>query len=146
MKKVVTFEEARAAKTGTIFIDRWDDGLRFVVLSGPVALCAYIGVPVAHPLAGHSYEILPVEAHGGLTYAGEDMKELPSEMYWYGWDYAHCGDFCFYDSEDGSHAKDKRWTPSEVDGDSWLTISQFHKLVKLTETVARRALQTSNKS
>lgn len=131
-----TFEDVKTAEIGTVFIDRWDEGLRFVVMRGPVSLCAYVGVPSSHPLAGHSYDNLPVSCHGGLTYASESLHKVESEgLYWYGWDYAHAGDVSTFDAANYSGT---RWTPEEVDKDSWHPLYDFKALMKLTETVARR--------
>ena len=90
-----TWEELKELKSGTILYDEYDEGLRFIVMRGPPALCGYVGVPESHPLAGHSYDDLPVEAHGGLTFGQKGDGRWPEGYFWYGWDYAHSGDYCF---------------------------------------------------
>jgi hypothetical protein len=141
-KTNITFEQARSAGVGTIFIDRFDEGLRFVVLRGRCSLCAYVGIPKDHPLAGHSYEDLPVQAHGGLTFAGNDIKGMPSDMFWYGWDYSHCYDFSFYDKDGDYNEKAKHWTPDDVAEDSWSALYDFRHLLKLAEAIASRMSPT----
>ena len=86
-----TWKDVVAAEVGHIFIDEFDENVRFLVLRSRASLCAYLGVPVGHPLAGFSCELLPIHAHGGLTYAGAGEGEMrPKDFYWYGWDYGHC--------------------------------------------------------
>lgn len=70
------------------------------------ALCGYVGVPPEHPYHGRSYDDLPVEVHGGLTYAdrcvegGEEQARVchvpepgrPEDVWWFGFDCAHAWD------------------------------------------------------
>jgi hypothetical protein len=65
--------------------------LRGLVLQGPIALCAYVGVPLDHWAAG--MEDLDFDCHWGITFRGEgDGAMRPAGWYWYGWDYGHCTD------------------------------------------------------
>jgi hypothetical protein len=127
------FETCKAAKTGTIFLDRFDEGVRFLIMRGPCSLCAYLGIPEAHPLAGKSYDDLPVQCHGGLTFAGKSSGSFPEGFFWYGWDYAHCGDQAMYDS---GRTGETAWDVAMVEDDSWSAIYEFKKLVKLAESIA----------
>lgn len=137
-----TFADLAEDAVGTVYVDRWEDGARFVVLRGPSALCAYLGIPPTHPLAGHSYDDLPISAHGGLTYAGSSLIGLVGGLYWYGWDYAHAGDKSFYDLKydltpmriAGDHA----WLPEEVEKDSWTAQYEFKALMHLAESIAAK--------
>lgn len=142
MSKVaeVSWADVVAAETGHIFIDKFDEGLRFIVMRGPAALCAYVGLPKDHPLAGHNYDDLPVQAHGGLTFGREAGKQWPEGYYWYGWDYGHAGDFSVYDEKyRDAPSDDKKWTPAEVEADSWNAIYDFKHLMKLAENIAAKA-------
>jgi|HubBroStandDraft_1064217.scaffolds.fasta_scaffold03153_5 hypothetical protein len=133
-----TFEQLAEDKVGTIYIDRFDKGLRIVVLRGPASLCAYIGVPVAHPLAGEQYDNLPIECHGGLTFAGEGATEkncLPPGHFYYGWDYSHCDDAAFYDLQYRDEMRGKRWTVAEVEGELWMPAYQMKRLMKMAENI-----------
>lgn len=137
----ISWEEALAAPKGKILFDEFDEGLRFIVMRGPAALCAYVGIPLDHPLAGQSYDNLPVRAHGGLTFASEGTDHWPAGLFWYGWDYAHCNDANFYSDEIPSLAQrpaDKKWTVDEVVADSWETLYDFRHLLKLAEAIARK--------
>jgi hypothetical protein len=134
----MTWEELKKLESGTILHDAFDEGIRFIVMRGPSSLCAYVGIPLEHPLAGHSYDDLPVEAHGGLTYAGKGDKWRPEGFYWYGWDYSHAGDWSFYQDKlpvSLTIGTDKKWLVEDVIKDSWEAIWDFKKLVKLAKQI-----------
>lgn len=138
------WKELLDTPSGTILHDKTEDGLRFIIMRGPRALCAYVGIPLDHPLAGHYCEAVCVSAHGGLTFSSEGSgKYHPSGFYWYGWDYAHCGDYCFYydpvPSQLRSRLGDKKWLVEDVEEDSWQTIYDFKKLMVLAEAIRNKA-------
>ncbi len=138
----MNYEDVRQKAVGEILHDEVDEGLRFIIMRGPVSLCAYIGVPLDHPLAGHSYEDLPVRAHGGLTFASKANDRWPEGYFWYGWDYAHSGDYCFFVDEPPiagmfDHSADHKWTVEEVKEDSWSALYDFKRLMKLSEAIAK---------
>ncbi|HVJ44675.1 MAG TPA: hypothetical protein VM639_24470 [Dongiaceae bacterium] len=67
--------------------------------------CGYVGVSEGHPSFGKDYDDVPVDAHGGLTFAAfcrEDAGEFgichvpeagrPHRIWWLGFDCAHAGD------------------------------------------------------
>lgn len=117
-----TFEECKKDKVGTIYYDNEHYGFRVVVLRGGFSLCAYIGLPHNHPLAGKGYDDIKLNVHGGLTYASSSSESdlLPRErdLYWYGWDYGHYMDKPMYDLPTGHplkiHPKEHGWAPNEV--------------------------------
>ena len=139
-----TFEETVKDAAGTIYEDWFDGGVRCIIMRGPVALCAYLGVPEDHPLAGTSYDDLPLRCHGGLTFSEKGGgKWHPAGFWWFGWDYAHAGDFCFYDLKQGAvYSRDKKWTVDEVRAEVSDVLWDFKKLVKLAETTKVKALAT----
>ena len=142
-----SFVAASKDESGKIYVDRFEDGLRFIIRRGPSSINAYIGVPTVHPLAGHSYNDLPIRAHGGLTFSGEgkDGNRFPAGFWWYGWDYSHCDDLCFYDLKDGDYSKsDKAWTVEEIEKDSWETLYDFKALLKLSEAIAVKSMFYTN--
>jgi hypothetical protein len=68
-------------------------------------LCGYVGVPRGHPFYEADYDSLPVEVHGGLTFAsrcshGAEDRSIchkvepgePDDVWWLGFDCAHLGD------------------------------------------------------
>lgn len=137
------WKQVLEAKVGHIFVDRHKDGLRFIIRRGPCGLCAYVGIPESHPLAGHSYDDLPIECHGGLTFSSlGNNKYLPNNWWWYGWDYSHCNDYSTYYDKDNNldefHQKLKKWTVKDVDDDSRSAIYGFGKLMRLSEGIANR--------
>lgn len=150
-----TWDDLVTMEAGTILHDEFREGIRFIIMRGPAALCAYVGVPLDHPLAGLDYGDLALECHGGLTFSGAgDGKYHPSGYWWYGWDYAHSQDATIYDyTPDGlrfrkEHPKFeslragcKQWLPFAVLQDSeWTAIYGFQKLVALVEKIVRRGV------
>lgn len=133
-------------KTGYIAHDICQDGARIIVMRGPAAWCAYLGVPKDHPLAGLDYDDIPLDCHGGLTYASEGKGHWPSDRYWYGWDYSHAGDkFGFDDpkaqaiTEAFPQEKEKQWTADEVKAEALQTMWDFKRLMRLAEKIIAKA-------
>ena len=58
------------------------------------SLCGYVKVPKDHPFFGKSYDDIPIEVHGGLTYA-----ENLDDGYWIGFDCGHSGDLSPYSNK-----------------------------------------------
>ncbi len=138
-------EETKAYEVtgiGKIVHDVFEDGLRFIIMRGPASFCAYVGIPIDHPLAGYGYDMLPINAHGGLTFASEGGKQTwPEGYYWYGWDYVHVGDVSVYehDKRFGSPREGgKDWTIKEIISDSWSALYDFKNLMKLSEAIAKK--------
>ena len=135
----MNWEEIKSKESGTILHDVLDGGIRFIVMRGPCSICAYVGIPSEHPLAGFHYNEIPVRAHGGLTFSGEGegAKWRPEGFYWYGWDYGHSGDKAFYydDMPALLSLNDREWLVEGVIDDSWETISDFRELVNLAEKI-----------
>jgi hypothetical protein len=128
-----------SADVSTVLAEGFDQGARWLVLRGPASLCAYIGLPVDHPLvrASASYDDLPLDVHGGLTYSNEgDGKHHPAGWFWWGWDYAHAGDRCTYDLESGRNADEHLWTIEEVTREAKDALWQFHRLSRIAERAA----------
>jgi hypothetical protein len=110
----MTFEELAALKVGLILSDEYINSLRTLIMRGPAALTAYIGIPADHPLAGKGCGDLPIEVHGGLTFSAGGDKFRPEGLWWYGWDYGHAGDASFYDLKYGLIPGAHKWTVAEV--------------------------------
>jgi len=57
---------------------------------------AYVGIPEDHVAAGLSYDDVPVDVHGGLTYGRDELAEVDEDgekpVKWFGWDYNHATD------------------------------------------------------
>ena len=134
----ISWEELIQLKPGTILKDWFDEGVRCLILKGPASLCVYLGVPLEHPLANKEYDDIPINCHCGLTFSSKgDGEYRPKEYYWYGWDYSHSGDYCFYyDTTPLTTFKksdDKKWLLKDVEDDMWEAVYNFKKLMRLVE-------------
>lgn len=116
----MSFSELAKTERATVFATAKHTifPLEGLIMRGGASLCAYIGFPLWHPLANMSYDDIPLEVHGGLTFADKGHGQWPEGKYWIGWDYAHAGDKCFYDL-DWHHAaipgfNEKEWLVEEV--------------------------------
>jgi hypothetical protein len=91
---------------------------RALVSTGPCGnFVAYVGVPADNSLAGRDYDDMPLDVHGGLTFAAEGGRRIwPAGWYWYGWDYAHAGDVIPGIRSFDEH--DKAWTVEEVEAEA----------------------------
>ena len=73
------------------------DGLPYAMVPAPFGSQknnGYVGVPEGHPLYGKDYvEIslaLPIDVHGGLTYAASHAPlQEPDGYWWFGFDLLH---------------------------------------------------------
>jgi len=85
MKYETNLTAKEVKNVGTIVHDVFDEGLRFIIMRGPLHWCGYIGIPKDHPLAGFSYDdISLISAHGGLTFAeryNASYEELQEMIY-----------------------------------------------------------------
>lgn len=139
-ERITSFPDLAAYPRGHVFADRFEDGVRFLIMRGGGSLTAYLGIPSEHPLAGFQYNDLPLECHGGLTFSEAGSgKERPAGFWWYGWDYAHFGDRSFYDLKYPWEADAKEWTVEEVEADAKQTIEGFKALARLAERIASKA-------
>ena len=77
-------------------LKEWEEmGLHCVVVTLGTHPCCYIGVPGDSPAVGFSYDDVTVSCHGGLTFSGS-LEGFRDGYYYYGWDYAHGGDYTDY--------------------------------------------------
>ena len=90
---------------------------------------AYVGIPIDSILTGLSdYGILNyvIDVHGGFTYSAKgDDTYLPSGYWWFGWDYAHLGDYVGYYEDD---YKSYRWTTKEIYKEAKNTLDKIMSL------------------
>jgi hypothetical protein len=71
-------------------------GFKCLILRHPEFkhLCGYIALPPNHPYYGEHYDDIPVEVHGGLTFADEgDGKRRLKGYWWIGFDCGHSNDY-----------------------------------------------------
>jgi hypothetical protein len=136
------WDEVVSAPEGHVFVDRIEEGFRFMIIRGPMCLCAYVGVPNDHPLAGLDYDLIPLECHGGLTFGRAGGGHVPKGFFWYGWDYCHFRDFAIYGRPADFvhlHDSDKQWDVPSVEKDSIHALYEFSKFVRLAECISKRA-------
>ncbi len=142
-------------------------GLDCMVVRGPMgALCGYVGVPPTHPWFMSDYDELPVNVHGGLTFAGmchesDDGFGIchPEEMaacelvWWIGFDCAHSYDvvpgysFTFSEPFPGASYRTMYYVVTEVrvlakQVIEFMPISQVKKLVSWLRSQARLMKQS----
>ena len=139
MSEELSFKELAGLESGTILEDAYENGVRYLIMRGPCALCAYVGVPLDHPLAGKDYDSIPLDCHYGLTFAKEGAEDnyRPAGWFWYGWDYGHSGDRAFYDLKDNRGRGDVEWDVSMVKEQIRGVTYDFNKLMDLTESVTQ---------
>lgn len=131
---------------GTTLRDWHDDGVHIIIKRSNFSMNVYLGVPESHPLAGHDYDSLPIECHGGLTYGESgDGDYLPKGEFWYGYDYAHAGDYSWYEKAVldtignlSEKYKDRKWSIKELVDGSWGAAYDFRHLMDLAEAIAKR--------
>ena len=141
MKKMVYKPER--LKEPEILYDGWEEGIRIIILSLGTHPCAYVGIPESHPVAGWDYEALSfVECHGGFTYSEKgDDDYLPAGCWWYGWDYAHAGDWMgYYTEEDkkGAFRDYKKWTTEEIYQEARWVAYQMRKVMNWVEEIVKK--------
>lgn len=102
-------------------------------------LCGYVGVPVDHPWYRKGYDDVRMadndwpEVHGGLTYASDHEPTAKGDnLWWLGFDCAHCGDLSPYMLKYGDRAgRDE-------------TYKNWSYVKTEVERLARQALQTAD--
>ena len=68
------------------------------------AWCGYVAVPPGHPYHGKRWDDVDLDVHGGITYADACTADgeichvpkpgEPDDVWWFGFDCAHCDDLC----------------------------------------------------
>jgi hypothetical protein len=123
-------EQVVTASVGAVLREGFSEGARWIIMRGPSNLCAYVGVPVDHPLARtDAYDALPLEVHGGLTFSG-DRTSAPGWFFW-GWDYGHIDDISIYST--GISGSGHLWTVDEVAKEVSDVLYDFHRLMRIAE-------------
>ena len=89
-------------------------GYQFWIISFGTHPCAYVEIPEDHEYYGRGYEDMPLDVHGGLTFARDNLvyheysdkygccvRSRICDTWIVGWDYAHLGDYASYSPEMG---------------------------------------------
>jgi len=101
-------------------------GIKYLIKQNPRMYfwLAYVRLPDNHKWTQKiSYDDIPIDCHGGLTFKDSfDGNEKPEENWWgftkgtwVGWDYGHAGDFVSYGENPLIFANDKKWEYEEVE-------------------------------
>lgn len=107
-------------------------GVEFVVMSLGTHPTAYIGPESSF----RGFDPDDLCCHGGCTYESPDIKKENGELYsngkyWYGWDYAHLGDYYGGYDELLSSSRSKKWTTEEIIEDIIVCIDSLYRHGKL---------------
>ena len=83
-------------------------GHQYVVMSQGTHPCCYVAFP-----NGKAVNTDLIDCHGGVTYTKDHLPgDTPiSGVYWIGWDYAHTGDWIWFDPWG------KKWTTEELEAE-----------------------------
>jgi hypothetical protein len=130
--KIPEYDEYLALPPGTVMKDETVEGIRYIIMRGPSSLCAYLGIPEGHKLAGIDYSdydcSIPFRCHGGITYSNwGDDEYRPKGYWWVGWDYGHYGDLCFFDYKEQDYLDWMPWTVEYVERDILEVLPEFKK-------------------
>jgi len=118
----------KADPSGTIYKDFMVLGVRCLIMRGPGALCAYLGIPLNHTLAYKDYDDVDLDVHGGLTFAGSGEDGYrPKGYWWFGWDYAHSNDATFHDYHGAIFRGGHQWLVGEVEQHVIHAAIELHK-------------------
>jgi len=109
---------------------------------------AYVGLPENHILAGFNYfDLGIIDVYGGLTFSGKgDGNYLPEGYWWYGWDYAHSGDWMgYYDENDGWVGSYKKWTTRQIYEDAKDVVKQLINLEEFAKAMLKKFVKDAIK-
>lgn len=113
-----------------------DEHYRYVVMSiGGRHPTVYIQFPGIKEIDSYDNVMSP-PVHGGFTFLGE-LKLLPNDGIWLGWDYAHCGDYIFTNWTPDSC--DHIWTKRELEAEAMSTLTRIRDKGLVINKVIGRA-------
>lgn len=104
--------------------------INYHIISYGTHPCAYIEIPVGHPLYGIGYYDLyekgfDIDVHGGFTYSQHSLMGINTNNWILGWDYAHYDDYIYGLNDNGNL---KKWTTSEIEKECQKVIEQVINL------------------
>lgn len=85
-----------------------------------------------------------ISVHGGLTFHDTGYWGKASEkISWFGWDYAHSGDFMgYYSTDRPSYYFSKQWTTAEIYEEIKAVIEQIIEVEKYANSDEAKFIQT----
>jgi hypothetical protein len=127
------------------------EGFRYYVISLGTHPCAYVEIPSDHAFFGMDYDEIYkhiyIDCHGGLTYSKESLKVGNTWIHgWFiGWDYAHYGDYCGYDSWQPNDFGMRAYTTNEMTQDCEKVIEQIMNIKLCDVCVGQCGLDEEDK-
>lgn len=130
----MTWQELVEAEVGTVLQHGTHCGVEYYIVRGPVCVLAYIRIPEGSSYLEGGYCEYDIDVHGGLTYKGTkwwkgDVEGSTGSLY-FGWDYGHYGDRCFFDKTLFSYT-DMEWTDDLVLPEVLEACEHFARLIEL---------------
>jgi len=115
------------------------DGYIILITSLGTHPCAYIGLPKGHILEKVGYNELSdnecyIECHYGLTYSDWNVAGFYKNIWFLGWDYAHCDDFSgsYIGADNILERENKKWNVKEIYEDCLIALNDIRN-IKLEE-------------
>jgi len=139
--KEMVYQKERLDKPEVLFDEEYL-GFRIIGMSLGTHPVAYVGLPENHIFAGFDYfDLAFINVHGGFTYSERgDGNYLPKGYWWYGWDYAHSGDWkgYFEGSSEFLGRRLKRWTTEEIYDEAKYVAEQMFYLEEFVEVMLKK--------
>jgi hypothetical protein len=113
----MTWQELIDTEVGIVLQHGTHSEIEYYIVRGSVSVVAYIRIPEGSAYLDEDYDEVGLHVHGGLTYKGPkwwkgDVEGIDESLY-FGWDYGHWRDRCFFD-EPYRDPNDTEWTDDLV--------------------------------
>lgn len=104
--------------------------IEYYIMNLGVFPTAYIKVPEKNKFYNKNFKEIDLEVNGGVTYVADHLwitDENRIEGFFIGWDYAHYGDYCGYETEfpENLRTGGHKWTTEEILGEVKSAIRQI---------------------
>ena len=100
-------------------------GCPYFIITFGTHPCCYIGIDSNNKFYKKHYDDIPIQVHGGLTFAcpTSKFKYFNKDNYWIiGWDYLHYGDYLYWLNYG------KKWTLKELEQAIYTAIDNLIEL------------------
>lgn len=97
--------------------------------------CGYVVLPPDHPMVGKDYDDIPVDVHGGLTYADDHVPRQERVQGWVvGFDCAHLGDHVpGLSNYPGIGGGDRYWGEADVKAEARKLAKQLYEMTLIED-------------
>ena len=103
-------------------------GYNYKIISYGMHPCAYIEIPKTNKFYNKDYDDVDIVCHCGLTF-GDFRNFGDGSKYYFGWDYAHVGDYSRANIFD-MMPRGKKWTTEEILDEVFIAIDSLIELEK----------------